>query len=402
MKRVKMKITYKDAGVSILEGDNFVKKIKKLVPITYDENVLEGVGLFASCYKLDNNNILVASTDGVGTKIKIAQYINKHFPIGIDLVAMCVNDLITTGADPLFFLDYLATGKLDKDIHFQIIKGIVEGCKKASCALIGGETAEMPGVYKDNEYDLAGFAVGKVDLKNLILPTVFEDEKKAKDVYKNYYKEAQKRKIKRGDIIVYLPSSGIHSNGYSLVRKLFFEVIGKKLRLSPSEILQKSIKEILRKLKLIEKEKKEKYNYLLENLSREFLEKYLYQVLLEPTRIYVEDIKKLKNKYNIKAMAHITGGGIPGNLSRVLPSNFRAKIYLDVEKDLKFEKVLIKSSPEVSIVLPIFKLIQSLGNVPLEDMLETFNMGVGFLIILDESEKEKLYEDDLKIIGEII
>jgi len=402
MKRVKMKITYKDAGVSILEGDNFVKKIKKLVPITYDENVLEGVGLFASCYKLDNNNILVASTDGVGTKIKIAQYINKHFPIGIDLVAMCVNDLITTGADPLFFLDYLATGKLDKDIHFQIIKGIVEGCKKASCALIGGETAEMPGVYKDNEYDLAGFAVGKVDLKNLILPTVFEDEKKAKDVYKNYYKEAQKRKIKRGDIIVYLPSSGIHSNGYSLVRKLFFEVIGKKLRLSPSEILQKSIKEILRKLKLIEKEKKEKYNYLLENLSKEFLEKYLYQVLLEPTRIYVEDIKKLKNKYNIKAMAHITGGGIPGNLSRVLPSNFRAKIYLDVEKDLKFEKVLIKSSPEVSIVLPIFKLIQSLGNVPLEDMLETFNMGVGFLIILDESEKEKLYEDDLKIIGEII
>ncbi|HIP93688.1 MAG TPA: phosphoribosylformylglycinamidine cyclo-ligase [Desulfurobacteriaceae bacterium] len=397
-----MKITYKDAGVSILEGDNFVKKIKKLVPITYDENVLEGVGLFASCYKLDNNNILVASTDGVGTKIKIAQYINKHFPIGIDLVAMCVNDLITTGADPLFFLDYLATGKLDKDIHFQIIKGIVEGCKKASCALIGGETAEMPGVYKDNEYDLAGFAVGKVDLKNLILPTVFEDEKKAKDVYKNYYKEAQKRKIKRGDIIVYLPSSGIHSNGYSLVRKLFFEVIGKKLRLSPSEILQKSIKEILRKLKLIEKEKKEKYNYLLENLSKEFLEKYLYQVLLEPTRIYVEDIKKLKNKYNIKAMAHITGGGIPGNLSRVLPSNFRAKIYLDVEKDLKFEKVLIKSSPEVSIVLPIFKLIQSLGNVPLEDMLETFNMGVGFLIILDESEKEKLYEDDLKIIGEII
>ena len=397
-----MKITYKDAGVSILEGDNFVRKIKKLVPITYDENVLEGVGLFASCYKLDNNNILVASTDGVGTKIKIAQYINKHFPIGIDLVAMCVNDLITTGADPLFFLDYLATGKLDKDIHFQIIKGIVEGCKKASCALIGGETAEMPGVYKDNEYDLAGFAVGKVDLKNLILPTVFEDEKKAKDVYKNYYKEAQKRKIKRGDIIVYLPSSGIHSNGYSLVRKLFFEVIGKKLRLSPSEILQKSIKEILRKLKLIEKEKKEKYNYLLENLSKEFLEKYLYQVLLEPTRIYVEDIKKLKNKYNIKAMAHITGGGIPGNLSRVLPSNFRAKIYLDVEKDLKFEKVLIKSSPEVSIVLPIFKLIQSLGNVPLEDMLETFNMGVGFLIILDESEKEKLYEDDLKIIGEII
>ncbi|HIC87453.1 MAG TPA: hypothetical protein EYP03_04435, partial [Aquificae bacterium] len=191
-----MKVTYKDAGVSILEGDNFVNKIKELVPITYDENVLEGVGLFASCYKLDDNNILVASTDGVGTKIKIAQYINKHFPIGIDLVAMCVNDLITTGADPLFFLDYLATGKLDKDIHFQIIKGIVEGCKKAGCALIGGETAEMPGVYKDKEYDLAGFAVGKVTLKELILPTIFEDEKKAKDVYKSYYKEAKKRKIK--------------------------------------------------------------------------------------------------------------------------------------------------------------------------------------------------------------
>ena len=397
-----MKVTYKDAGVSILEGDNFVNKIKELVPITYDENVLEGVGLFASCYKLDDNNILVASTDGVGTKIKIAQYINKHFPIGIDLVAMCVNDLITTGADPLFFLDYLATGKLDKDIHFQIIKGIVEGCKKAGCALIGGETAEMPGVYKDKEYDLAGFAVGKVTLKELILPTIFEDEKKAKDVYKSYYKEAKKRKIKRGDLIIYLPSSGIHSNGYSLVRKLFFEIIGQKLRLTPLEILQKSIKEILRKLKLIEKEKKEKYNHLLENLPKDFLEKYLYQVLLEPTRIYVEDIKKLKNKYNIKAMAHITGGGIPGNLSRVLPSNFRAKIYLDVEEDVKFEKVLIKASPEVSIVLPIFKLIQSLGNVPLKEMLETFNMGVGFLIILDESEKDKLYEDNFKIIGEII
>jgi len=397
-----MKVTYKDAGVSILEGDNFVNKIKELVPITYDENVLEGVGLFASCYKLDDNNILVASTDGVGTKIKIAQYINKHFPIGIDLVAMCVNDLITTGADPLFFLDYLATGKLDKDIHFQIIKGIVEGCKKASCALIGGETAEMPGVYKDKEYDLAGFAVGKVTLKELILPTIFEDEKKAKDVYKSYYKEAKKRKIKKGDLIIYLPSSGIHSNGYSLVRKLFFEIIGQKLRLTPLEILQKSIKEILRKLKLIEKEKKEKYNHLLENLPKDFLEKYLYQVLLEPTRIYVEDIKKLKNKYNIKAMAHITGGGIPGNLSRVLPSNFRAKIYLDVEEDVKFEKVLIKASPEVSIVLPIFKLIQSLGNVPLKEMLETFNMGVGFLIILDESEKDKLYEDNFKIIGEII
>jgi len=397
-----MKVTYKDAGVSILEGDNFVNKIKELVPITYDENVLEGVGLFASCYKLDDNNILVASTDGVGTKIKIAQYINKHFPIGIDLVAMCVNDLITTGADPLFFLDYLATGKLDKDIHFQIIKGIVEGCKKAGCALIGGETAEMPGVYKDKEYDLAGFAVGKVTLKELILPTIFEDEKKAKDVYKSYYKEAKKRKIKKGDLIIYLPSSGIHSNGYSLVRKLFFEIIGQKLRLTPLEILQKSIKEILRKLKLIEKEKKEKYNHLLENLPKDFLEKYLYQVLLEPTRIYVEDIKKLKNKYNIKAMAHITGGGIPGNLSRVLPSNFRAKIYLDVEEDVKFEKVLIKASPEVSIVLPIFKLIQSLGNVPLKEMLETFNMGVGFLIILDESEKDKLYEDNFKIIGEII
>ena len=397
-----MEITYKDAGVSILEGDNFVRKIQKLVPVTYDKNVLEGVGLFASCYKLDDRNILVASTDGVGTKIKIAQYIDKHFSIGIDLVAMCVNDLITTGADPLFFLDYLATGKLDKDIHIQIIKGIVEGCKKANCALIGGETAEMPGVYKDKEYDLAGFAVGKVELKNLILPTIFEDEKKAKDVYKNYYKEAKKRKIKKGDIITYLPSSGIHSNGYSLVRKLFFEIIGNKLRLSPSEILQKSIKEILKKLKLIEKEKKEKYNYLLENLPKDFLEKYLYQVLLEPTKIYVKDIKKLKNKYTIKAIAHITGGGIPGNLSRVLPSNFRAKIYLDVEKDVKFEKVSIKSLPEASIVLPIFKLIQSLGNVPLKDMLETFNMGVGFLIILDEFEKDKLYEDNLKIIGEVI
>ncbi len=397
-----MKLTYKDAGVSIFEGDNFVEKIKKLVPITYNENVLEGVGLFASCYKLDDNNILVASTDGVGTKIKIAQYIDKHSTIGIDLVAMCVNDLITTGADPLFFLDYLATGKLDKELHFQIIKGIVEGCKKSECALIGGETAEMPGVYKDKEYDLAGFAVGKVSLKDLILPTIFEDERKAKEIYKDYYPKAQKRKIKKGDIIVYLPSSGIHSNGYSLVRKLFFEIIGEKLRLSPSEILQKSIKEILRKLKLIEKDKKEKYNYLLENLPKEFLEKYLYQVLLEPTKIYVKDIKKLKNKYNIKAMVHITGGGIPGNLSRVLPSNFRAKIYLDVENNVKFDKVSIKSLPEISIVLPIFKLIQILGNVPLKDMLETFNMGVGFLIILDKSEEEKLYKDNLKIIGEII
>lgn len=397
-----MALTYESSGVSIKEGDSFVEKIKKLVPITYDENVLEGVGLFASCYKLDKDNVLVSSTDGVGTKIKIAQEVDIHSTIGIDLVAMCVNDLITTGAKPLFFLDYLATGKLDKEVHFQIIKGIVEGCKESECALIGGETAEMPGVYKDKEYDLAGFAVGNVKLKDLILPTVFEDEKKARKIYGKYFDIAKDRKMKEGDIIVYLPSSGIHSNGYSLVRKLFFEIIGKKLRLSPKEILKKSVKEILRKLKLLEKEKKDFYNDLLETLPKEFLEKYLYEILLTPTKIYVKDVKNILKKYKVKAMAHITGGGIPGNLSRVLPKDLKAKIYLDIEKDVKFDKVVIKALKDTSIVLPIFKLIQKLGNVPLEDMLKTFNMGVGYLIVLDKKEENKVCEDNLKIIGEII
>jgi len=239
------KITYKDAGVDIERGDEFVERIKKRVQSTYNDRVMSGVGGFAALYKMGADRLLAAGTDGVGTKVKIAQMLNKHDTIGIDLVAMCVNDVICTGAKPMFFLDYLATGKLELHVAEEIITGVVDGCKQSEAALIGGETAEMPGLYGAGEYDLAGFCVGEVETKALVDGT----------------------KLKDGDTLIALPSSGIHSNGYSLVRKLIKD--------SETELLKTA---------------------------------------LTPTRIYWNVVKEVLPFVN--GMAHITGGGL-GNIPRI-------------------------------------------------------------------------------------
>ncbi len=329
-------LTYKDAGVDIEKADKFVEQIKNLVKGTFNKNVITPIGGFAGAYLLEIANykepVITSSTDGVGTKLKIAQALDKHDTIGIDLVAMCVNDLITTGSKPLFFLDYFATGKLEPQVAVDVIKGIAEGCKQAECALIGGETAEMPGMYKDGEYDLAGFAVGVVERSKMIDGSKIEEE----------------------DVIIALPSSGIHSNGYSLVRKLI-EIKG--------------------------------YNYedYIEDLGGK-----LGEILLTPTKIYVKPVLALIDQINVKAIAHITGGGIPGNLIRVLKDGVKAVIY---ENKIK--------------VHPIFKWIQKGGNIPKEEMFKTFNMGVGMLIVVDKNDAEKAVNllkdlgEDAYICGEI-
>ena len=323
--------TYKDAGVDIEKADRFVEYIKKKVKEVQGKEIITPFGGFAAGYLLDISKyrepVLVSTTDGVGTKLKIAQIMNKHDTVGIDLVAMNVNDLITTLAKPLFFLDYIATGKLDLEVQKQIIDGIVEGCKQAECYLVGGETAEMPGFYQPGEYDLAGFCVGVVE-KNEMLTG---------------------EKIQPGDILIGLPSSGIHSNGYSLVRKIISD----------------------RKLS---------YHQCIDELGG-----ILGEILLTPTRIYVKDIFKLKEGgVEIKGMAHITGGGIPGNLIRILPENVTAV----VEKE-KLPK------------LPIFDWIKKEGDVPEEEMFKTFNMGVGMILVTDEDNAERVLElnKDAKVVG---
>jgi len=325
--------TYKDAGVDIEKADKFVEYIKQKVKEVQGKEIVTPFGGFAAGYLLDiskyKNPVLVSTTDGVGTKLKIAQIMNKHDTVGIDLVAMNVNDLITTLAKPLFFLDYIATGKLDLEVQKQIIDGIVEGCKQAECYLVGGETAEMPGFYQPGEYDLAGFCVGVVDKDEMLTGG----------------------DISEGDLLVGLPSSGIHSNGYSLVRKIISD-------------------------------RGYKYDQYIEELGG-----VLGEILLTPTRIYVRDIFHLKeNGVKLKGIAHITGGGIPGNLVRILPEGLTAV----VEKE-KLPK------------LPIFEWIQREGNVPEEEMFRTFNMGVGMILVADEGNAEKILSlnGEAKIIGHI-
>ena len=325
--------TYKDAGVDIEKADKFVEYIKQKVKEVQGKEIVTPFGGFAAGYLLDiskyKNPVLMSTTDGVGTKLKIAQIMNKHDTVGIDLVAMNVNDLITTLAKPLFFLDYIATGKLDLEVQKQIIDGIVEGCKQAECYLVGGETAEMPGFYQPGEYDLAGFCVGVVDRDEMLTG---ED-------------------ISEGDLLIGLPSSGVHSNGYSLVRKIISD-------------------------------KGYKYDQYIEELGG-----VLGEVLLTPTRIYVRDIFHLKeNGVKLKGIAHITGGGIPGNLVRILPEGLTAV----VEKE-KLPK------------LPIFEWIQREGNVPEEEMFKTFNMGVGMILVADKENAEKILvlNGEARIIGHI-
>ena len=315
---MKKPLTYKDAGVDIEAGERLVDRIKAFAKRTFNENVLAGIGGFGAGYLLPegySEPVLVSGTDGVGTKLKVAQMANVHDTVGIDLVAMCVNDILTVGAKPLFFLDYFATGKLSVDVAADVVKGIARGCEIAGCALIGGETAEMPDFYPEGEYDLAGFVVGIVDRKDYITG----------------------EGIRPGDVVLGLASSGIHSNGYSLVRKLFFEILGFKVDDYVDELKGK-----------------------------------VYEVLLTPTRIYVKSILRLLKEVKVKGMAHITGGGIPGNLVRVLPKNVDA--------------VVKKGSWEVPA---IFRFIQEKGNVPEEEMFRTFNMGVGYAVVVSPEDADR-------------
>ncbi|KHO61110.1 phosphoribosylformylglycinamidine cyclo-ligase [Thermoanaerobacter sp. YS13] len=328
-------MNYKDAGVNIDEGNKLVEMIKPLAKQTLNEYVLEGIGGFAGLVEIKNykNPVLVSSTDGVGTKLKIAFMMDKHDTIGIDLVAMCVNDIIVTGAKPLFFLDYFATGKLKSETAVEVIRGIAEGCKIAGCALIGGETAELPGFYKEGEYDLAGFCVGIAEKEELI----------------------NTKSIKEGDAIIGIASSGIHSNGYSLVRKVFFE----------------------------------ENNFSVKDFIPE-LGTNLGDALLTPTKIYVKSIEALK-RLKIKGMAHITGGGFIDNIPRILRKSIAAKIN--------------KGSWEIPT---IFNLIQRLGDIEEREMYRTFNMGIGIVVIIDPSDVDKALEklsgmgEKAYVIGEIV
>lgn len=309
---------YKQAGVDILAGREFVDKISNNVATTYRKGVLGALGGFGGCFELPSGYsqpVLVSGTDGVGTKLKIAHQLNLHQTVGIDLVAMCVNDILTLGAEPLFFLDYLATGKLNPSQLAEVVDGIVTGCKESGCALLGGETAEMPGFYQAGEYDLAGFCVGVVEKSKIINGS----------------------KIKVGDLAIALASSGLHSNGFSLVRKII-----------------------------------ENNNYSWQDQFKELGEKSLGEICLTPTQIYVKPIlSAMASGMEIRGMAHITGGGIPENLPRCLPENKSIQVKLN--------------SWEIP---PIFQWLAEKGNVNQNEMLNTFNLGVGFVVIIPPEDLE--------------
>lgn len=311
-------MTYADAGVDITGGDRAKQRIKYLAQKTFNRQVLSEIGGFGGLFRLDTTKyqapVLVSSADGVGTKLKIAFELGIHHTVGADLVNHCVNDIAVQGATPLFFLDYLATGHLDGDVTEKIISGISDACRANGCALIGGETAQMPGFYADGEYDLAGFIVGVVDKDKIVTGA----------------------KIKAGDVLIGLPSTGLHTNGYSLARKLFFEVAGYK----PDQYV----------------------NALKEKAGA---------ALMKTHRSYLALIKKLTAGDFVSGMAHITGGGITENLPRILPKHIEAHIELG-------------SWP----VLPIFEHLRELGNVEQDEMLRTFNQGIG-LIAAVPAEKFK-------------
>jgi phosphoribosylformylglycinamidine cyclo-ligase len=311
-------MTYAKAGVSIEAGDELVRRIGPIASRTKRPGVLAGVGGFSALFDLKDRGyrqpVLVASTDGVGTKLKIAFMMKKHDTVGIDLVAMGVNDILTQGAEPLFFLDYFVCGKLNVDLAERVVRGVAEGCRQAGCALIGGETAEHPGDFPEGEYDLAGFVVGVIERKKILNP----------------------KSIVPGDVLIGLPSRGLHSNGYSLARKVLFDVGRLKL--------QQQVPELGRSLG---------------------------EELLEPTRIYAKMIRGLFTKYPIKGAAHITGGGIPGNLPRILPQGRRAWI----------ER---RSWP----VPPVFDLIQKIGHLSQDEMDRTFNNGLGMILVVGKQHAD--------------
>ncbi|MEN6468896.1 MAG: phosphoribosylformylglycinamidine cyclo-ligase [Smithella sp.] len=323
------KSTYKDAGVNIDTANAFVERIKPLIKMTARKEVVSGIGGFGGLFRFDTakmkNPILVSSTDGVGTKLKIAHLMDKHDTIGIDLVAMSVNDVVVQGAEPLFFLDYLATGKIELEKSVQIVDGIVQGCKQAGCTLLGGETAEMPGFYQSGDYDLAGFCVGVVESDKLIDGST----------------------ISINDRVIGIASSGLHSNGFSLARKVLLE----KGKLS----MQDSVPGLSRTLGL---------------------------ELLEPTRIYVKSLLNIFKNFNIKGLVHITGGGFYDNIPRIIPDVSRC--------------VIASNSWEIP---PIFSVIQDIGHVDDKEMFRVFNMGIGMMMIVSEKDSREIL-DRLKVLGE--
>ncbi len=329
--------SYKEAGVDVTAGYKAVELMKAHVARTMTSGVLSGIGGFGGLFELDMTGIskpvLVSGTDGVGTKLKIAFLMDKHNTVGIDCVAMCVNDVICCGAKPQFFLDYIAVGKNVPEKVADIVSGVAEGCVQSECALIGGETAEMPGFYPVDEYDLAGFSVGVVDKDKILKP----DTQKA------------------GDVMIGIKSSGVHSNGFSLVRKVF------------------TVNE--------------------QNLARHYSElgSTLGECLLTPTKIYVKAVMKLLDAVNVKAISHITGGGFYENIPRSLPNGISVKI----------ERNTVQ-------VLPIFNVIQSVGKIPERDMFNTFNMGVGMTVVVDKNDVDKAIAairaagEDAYVLGELV
>lgn len=330
--------SYAAAGVDITAGYRAVELMKKHIARTMINNKSDDIGGFGGLFELDmtglTNPVLVSGTDGVGTKLKLAFLMDKHDTVGIDCVAMCVNDVLCCGAKPLFFLDYIACGKNYPERIAEIVSGIAEGCVQAGCELIGGETAEMPGFYPVDEYDLAGFTVGVVDKSKVL----------------------DKNKINVGDAIIAIPSSGVHSNGFSLVRKVF-DVENKDIKVPVAELGGKSVGE----------------------------------TLLTPTKIYVKQMLSVFDKVDVKAVSHITGGGFYENIPRSLPKGFGAKI----------ERNAVK-------VLPIFDLLAKTGGIDEHDMFNTFNMGVGMSVVVDKNDADKTISilkdagEDAYVMGEVV
>jgi phosphoribosylformylglycinamidine cyclo-ligase len=330
---------YKSSGVDIDAGNETVRRIRGLARSTFTSGVLSDIGTFGGLFQLDTGQrrhpVLVASADGVGTKLKVAFLANRHNTVGVDLVNHCVNDILVQGAEPLFFLDYLATGQLSPDVAEAVIRGMAAACRDNGCALLGGETAEMPGMYADGEYDLAGFIVGVVDRERLI----------------------NGRTIAVGDVLVGVPSSGLHTNGYSLARRIVFDTLALRVDSHVSE-----------------------------------LSMTVGDALLEPHRSYLNLIRPILDGGRVKGMAHITGGGITDNLPRVLPHGTAAVI------DAKSWRVP-----------PLFRWLQQSGRVPIDDMMRTFNMGIGLIIVTTAHQSEALIEElaargghDARVIGEVV
>jgi phosphoribosylformylglycinamidine cyclo-ligase len=322
-------VTYKDSGVNIKKADSLLDDIKSKIQKTFNPHVLNTIGGFAALTEVPKdykNPVLVSSTDGVGTKLKIAFAADKHDTVGIDLVGMSVNDILTLGARPFFFLDYYACGRIEDRVYKEVISGICDGCQMAACALIGGETAEMPSFYKEGEYDLAGFAVGIVEKDHII----------------------DGSQIIAGDAVIGLASNGLHSNGYTLVRQVLFDI-----------------------------HKLDVNNDMLEGTDIK-----LYEELLKPTRIYVKPVLEVSARHTIKGMVHITGGGLPGNIKRVIPEGLMASIHVGLDS-----------------IPGIFHFIMKLGNIDFQEMCSTFNMGTGYVLIVGKDD-EKAVIDLFEKLGE--